>query len=145
MTFEYGGAPGFTSYTFAVYYKIAPTPLHFNASTAHPIIGTDGSIPESSPYITWTPVGGPQGTILVSCGSSTSLWTNRAGGALGSPWVRVPTPQGVAYTRHLRVLEGNPNALLVMGAGLLPPVNNTAVSVSMLDVLDTIGASSFGR
>lgn len=144
MTFEYGGAPGFVDYTFAVYYKIADSPLLFNASTAYPIVGTDGSVPQSSPYITWTPTGGPEGTILVSCGTSTSLWTNRAGGFLGSPWVRVNTPESTSYTRHLRVMSENPNALLIMGAGLLPPVNNTAVTVSMLNIEETIGATSLG-
>jgi len=145
MTFEYGGAPGFESYTFAVYYKIADSPLNFNNSIAHPIVGTDGSIPTSSPYLVWTPAGGPQGSLIVSSGSSTSLWVNRAGGALGSPWVRVSTPQSTAYTRHLRVLESNPNALLIMGAGLLPPANNTAITVSKTNILNTIGITSFGR
>lgn len=68
MTYEYGGGPlqNGTGYAFPVYYRINANPLDFDTAVGYPLIANNGIQPSSSPYVTWTPVGGPNGTIIVS-------------------------------------------------------------------------------
>lgn len=134
MTYEYGGGPTVsgTGYSFPVYYRINENPLHFNSSVGYPVVSNDGIQPVSSPYITWSPVGGVNGTIVVSSGTYSQVFTNQALGDV-SAWTTVPTPEGISYTRHLRVLC-NPDHLLIMGAGHLPPSTTNKVTASVIDL-----------
>lgn len=128
-TYEYGGAPGYVTYSFPAFYRISDSPLLFNEAPDHAIISY-GIHPQSSPYITWSSVGGPFGSIIVSCGTLQPLFVNRALGAVDE-WEIYDVPQPVAYTRSLRVFEQNPNYLLIMGAGLnlASPMKNVSCSV----------------
>ena len=129
MTYEFGGAP---EGAFAVYYRVSDSPLTFNEAEGLVIKATDGTVPFSSPYNVWTPVGGKNGTIVVNCGTLTEIFLNRDLGAPGSAWEKVQTPESVSYTRSLRVLE-DPSKLLIMGGGVLGGTNNS-VTVSVVDV-----------
>lgn len=73
MTFEYGGAP---NGNFAVWYKMAADPTMFGAATAYPIVGTDTYTPSSSPYLSWTPNGGPHGTAMITCLNDFNVYIN---------------------------------------------------------------------
>lgn len=137
MTYEYGGGPGSTSYWFPVYYRINKDPRKFNDSTGYPIV-VNGLQPTSSPYITWSAEGGPNGTIIVSCGTLSQIFTNQALGDINS-WKMWDTPQPVAYTRHLRVFSENQDHLLIMGAGHLPPSTTNNVSLSVVSLAKTMG------
>lgn len=128
MTYEFYGA---VEADFAVYYRINTDPLNFNASEGHVIQATDGTVPVSSPYNVWTPVGGPLGTIAVSCGTDTAVYLNHNLGAPGA-WTRVSTPEGVSYTRSLRVLPDQ-SEILIVGAGILNGPDNN-VTASVIDV-----------
>lgn len=139
MTYEYGGGPGFADYSFPVYYRISENPLKFNEATGYPIVAGDIH-PQSSPYITWSPVGGPFGSILVSCGTYEQIFVNQALGDVNE-WNAYEVPQGIAYTRHLRVFREDPNLLLIMGAGNLPPSTTNNVSLSVVDLEKTMNFS----
>jgi hypothetical protein len=131
MTYEYGGGPGFSGYSFPVYYRISESPLEFNFSTGYPVVA--GTVhPTSSPYIVWSPTGGENGTIIVSSGSYSEIFINKALGAVDQ-WTMVATPQPAAYTRHLRVMPQRDH-LLIMGAGHLPPSTTNNVSLSVISV-----------
>jgi len=133
MTYEYGGAPGFTDYSFPVYYRISNSPLTFNSSVGYPILPiNNGSEPFSSPYIVWSPAGGKNGTIAVSCGTLSTIFINKALGAIDQ-WVEYPTPAPVAYSRSLTVMN-NPEHLLIAGAGHLPPSTTNNVTVTVIDL-----------
>jgi hypothetical protein len=134
MTYEYGGGPGYSSYTFPVYYRIAADPRKFANATGQQIVGQPGDVkPEGSPYVTWSPVGGKDGSILVSSGTNQPIFVNRALGD-STKWEVFAVQQEIAYTRHLRVLRSDPNALLIMGAGHLPPSTTNNVSLSVVDL-----------
>jgi hypothetical protein len=128
MTYEFFGA---VEADFAVYYRISTDPLNFNASEGHVIQATDGTVPVSSPYNIWTPVGGPLGTIAVSCGTDSAIYLNHNMGAPGA-WTRVATPEGISYTRNLRVLP-NQEQILITGGGILNGPNNS-VTTSVVDI-----------
>jgi hypothetical protein len=131
MTYEYGSGPGFSGYSFPVYYRISDSPLEFNSSTGYHVVAGDVRS-TSSPYIVWLQAGGENGTITVSCGSLSEIFVNRALGAVDQ-WSIVATPQPAAYTRHLRVMPQR-NHLLIMRAGYLPPSTTNNVSLSVIDV-----------
>ncbi|KAH8595251.1 glycoside hydrolase family 93 protein [Bisporella sp. PMI_857] len=134
MTYEYGGGPhSGTNYAFPVFYRINSNPEDFLNSPGLPLIPTGGKQPEGSPYVTWSPIGGVNGTIIVSCGTRSEIFVNQALGDVNA-WKTVATPEGVSYTRHLRVLNSNPNHLLIMGAGKLPPSTTNRVTVSVIDI-----------
>ena len=131
MTYEFGGGPtadNSSTYLFPVYYRINANPLKFNESVGYPVISDDGTQPTGSPYITWSPVGGVNGTILVSSGCCSPVFTNQKLGDVNS-WVTWDTGAEISYTRSLRVLPDT-SELLIAGGGLLD-VNNTAVKVDI--------------
>jgi len=134
MTYEYGGAPGRAG--FPTYYRIADDPRQF-ASAAQHLLSAGGTVPTSSPYVVWSPVGGEQGTLIVSGYSHSQLFVNRALGAEGK-WEMFTVGEPGAYTRHLRVLKGDPNRLLIMGAGKLPPSTTNVVTMTIVDLKKTM-------
>ncbi|OAL57452.1 Oligoxyloglucan reducing end-specific cellobiohydrolase [Pyrenochaeta sp. DS3sAY3a] len=132
MAYEYGGGPAITtSYQFPVYYKIVSDPEKFGPATGISLKASDGTIPTGSPYLVWSPVGGKNGTIIVSAHSGTQVYINKGLGE--GPWTKVDTPEGSSYTRHLRVLN-DPTKLLIMGGGQLPPSTTNKVTVSVMDI-----------
>ncbi|KAK3050278.1 hypothetical protein LTR09_008427 [Extremus antarcticus] len=88
---------------------------------------------ESSPYNVWTPAGGKHGTIVANCGTLSEVFINEK---LGAPdaWVKVPTPEGISYTRTLLVLP-DPSEILITGAGELGGEENR-VTTSSIDLDD---------
>lgn len=70
----------------------------------------------------------------MSTGTHSEVFVNTELGAPGA-WEKVATPEGISYSRHLRVLRQNENHLLIMGAGILPPTNGTnTVTVSVVKI-----------
>ena len=132
MTYEFYGAP---EADFAVYYRMSDDPLNFNAAAGQVVRASDGVVPTSSPYVIWSPVGGPNGTIVVSSGNDEAIFLNRELGQSGA-WTRVDTPAGMSYTRSLRVLPAEQD-ILIVGGGVLSGSNNS-VQVTVVDItLDT--------
>jgi hypothetical protein len=132
MTYEYGGGPGGGSgYQFPVHFKIVADPEKFGPATGIQLKATDGTVPTGSPYVVWTPVGGANGTIIVSAHSNSEVFVNTKLGE--GAWKKVATPEGNAYTRHLRVLKDT-TKLLIMGGGQLPPSTTNKISVTVMDI-----------
>ncbi|GAB7341087.1 hypothetical protein MBLNU457_7402t1 [Dothideomycetes sp. NU457] len=129
MTYEFYGAP---QAAFAVYYRVSDSPLTFDEAEGHVVESPDGTVPVSSPYNVWTPVGGPNGTIVVSCGTLSQIFLNTELGAVGSTWTKVDTPEGTSYSRSLRVLD-DPRMVLIAGGGVLGGANNS-VTASVVDI-----------
>lgn len=132
MAYEYGGGPtNSNSYQFPVHYKIVSDPEKFGPATGIRLQSTDGTIPTGSPYVVWSPVGGKNGTIIISAHSGGQIYINKGLG--DGPWVKVETPEKSHYTRHLRVLN-DPTKLLIMGGGQLPPSTTNKVQLSVMDI-----------
>ena len=140
LTYEYGiGRNNRTALgaDFPVTYRFANDPLSFINSTAYQIVAADirGRYhqPNSAPYVTWSPVGGPDGTIIVSDGAIGGVFTNTFS---GDPykWEYHPTPAPVGYGRALNVLPDHPDHLMVFTGG---PYNNpgrTPFTVSIVNI-----------
>lgn len=135
MAYEWGRTDPITgSYGFPVTYRINSNPLKFNESEGTIITAKNtGTVPNGSPYIVWSPVGGENGTLVVSSGGSSTVFTNTALGDAGE-WYERTTPAPVSYTRHLRVFEEDQDKLLIIGGGKLPPSTTNTVSYSIVSI-----------
>ncbi|KAF2432826.1 BNR/Asp-box repeat protein [Tothia fuscella] len=130
LTYEYCGAP---QGGCPVYYRLSADPLKFQSAQAHQLkTPAGGNGLSGSPYVVWTPAGGPNGTIVVSSGGHPEVFLNRNLGAPGSEWKKVPTGAQRSYTRSLMVMT-DPKNILIVGAGLLNGANNK-VTAATIDV-----------
>ena len=137
MTYENGGGPvdGVlpVNYTFPVFYKISSAPTKFGDVIGQPIVTNDAvrTVPVSSPYIIWDQ---DEGFIIVSCGTLSDVFINKAEGDVGG-WESRSTGERVSYTRSLRMIHDKKwgEGLLIAGGGKLPPSNNNSVAVGVVD------------
>lgn len=128
LTYEFYGA---VEEAFAVYYRLSTDPLDFDSQPGRLIRATDDSFPVGSPYNVWTPAGGENGTIVVSCGGAEELWISKD---LAETWERVDTVEKTSYTRSLLVEQQDPSAILIVGAGVLNGEdNNVTASTWMVE------------
>ena len=131
--YEYGGTTITPNYRFPIYYRIATDPRRFSEAPEFYINATNTDIlPNNSPFVVWSPIGGKDGSIIVSSNLK-YVYINRH---LGDPdaWVAYDVPEEGAYTRTLRVMEEDPDYMLIMGAGVLPPSATNKVTVSMVQL-----------
>jgi hypothetical protein len=127
LTYEWCNAP---QGGCPVHYRIASNPLKFNSAPDVQLISQDGTKPNGSPYVVWTPAGGPRGTIVASSGGRSEVFINRNLAAPGTPWIKVSTPSSTQYTRSLLVMA-DPKYILIVGGGVLDGKNNTITAVSI--------------
>ena len=125
---------------YPVYYRLAKSPLDFRLSEGLPIVIDDKIAPNASPYVVWSAVGGPNGTIVVSDADNKVVYTNRAGGAVDK-WELHDTPAGATYSRSIHILNKHQDSLLLFGgetfddAGLHLLTPFTATVVSLTDIV----------
>lgn len=131
--YEYGGEPSRDSYWFPVYYRLSTDPLAFNDAAHHRLTpsNANGSTPAGSPFVVWSPWGGENGTIVVSSGGASQIFTNQKLGAEDA-WLQWDVPQPTAYTRSLLVFREDPDLLAIIGGGVLPPSTTNEVSLSVV-------------
>ncbi|GAM82054.1 hypothetical protein ANO11243_000330 [Dothideomycetidae sp. 11243] len=133
LTYEFYGA---AEAAFAVYFRLSNSPLTFNNAPGWVVRSTDNTVPTSSPYNVWTPAGGPNGTIIVSCGSLSEIFINTDLGALYTPWTKVQVPAAQSYSRSLRILHDT-SELLIVGGGVISGTKNS-VQATLVEV-PTVG------
>ncbi len=129
MTYEFWGAP---EGGFAVYYKISSDPEAFGSATGIALKATDGTQPKSSPYITWLPTGGANGTLVVSANSSDDLFLNTQNGAANT-WTRIASTVPGGYSRGLLPLADG-HSLLVLSGGHLTSTGLNPVTYGTIDL-----------
>jgi len=129
-TYEFFGAP---EIAFAAYYKIAHDPLSFGSVVGQAVVATDHFVPSSSPYNTWTPKGGRNGTLIMNAASSNDLFINTNLG-LG-PWTRLSSPSPASYTRSLRVTPWDESQILIVGGG---PITGDGSTNEVTDTVQTV-------
>ncbi|WP_060888033.1 RICIN domain-containing protein [Streptomyces caniscabiei] len=135
MTYEYGGAP---EKNFATYYKISADPEAFNSVPGRVLRSTDGYVPCCTPYITWLPTGGPNGTLAVASGSTGDLFLNTQNGD-SNAWTRIQSNVAAGYSRGLLPLSDG-HSLMVFSGG----PNGSSVNPVTFSTIDLGGGISDG-
>ncbi len=134
--FPKGNSSSYGSH-YPVYYRLADSPLDFRLSEGLPIIVNNTKAPNASPYVVWSPAGGPNGTIVVSDADTSPVYTNRRGGAVDA-WEEHAVPVGATYSRAIHIIGRNPDSLMIFGGetfddvmegGLKTPFTATVVSL----------------
>ncbi|KXX80384.1 Vacuolar protein sorting/targeting protein 10 [Madurella mycetomatis] len=143
LVYEYPGTPDLNatggeqwSNTFPVYYRFANSPFEFDNDRGIPIV-VKGVQPGSSPYVVWTPVGGVNGTIIVSDNDHSDVFTNSFGG-MPDQWEAHATPQMNAYSRALLVPRERPKQLVILGAARYSRAVHRPLSLSVVDVKELL-------
>ncbi|KAF2187574.1 glycoside hydrolase family 93 protein [Zopfia rhizophila CBS 207.26] len=90
-----------STYTHPVYHKFVANPENAVTEPIRELSVDMGVRPSSAPYITWTSIKGNVGTIVVSAGTSNSIFINRTLGEGG--WQEVKTMAGRAYSREAKI------------------------------------------
>ncbi|KAK4613480.1 hypothetical protein CLAFUW4_08871 [Fulvia fulva] len=127
LTYEFYGA---VEEAFAVYYRLSSDPTKFDEAGYGALITTaEGKYPVGSPYNVWTPAGGRDGTIVVTCGTDEGVWVSRD---LTESWTYEMTMEKTSYTRSLLV-EQDQKTILIVGGGILGGTDNN-VTASTIDV-----------
>ncbi|MGQ4390059.1 RICIN domain-containing protein [Streptomyces sp. SAS_270] len=129
LSYEYGGAP---EGNFSVYYKMSSDPEAFGSATGIPLRTTDGVVPQSAPYMTWLPTGGPAGTLVVSANSADDLFINTQNGAANT-WTRINAGVAGGYSRGMTPLTDG-HSLLVLSAGRGGSNLSNPVTYSTIDL-----------
>jgi len=111
--FPVGNSSSYGS-NYPVYYVMADSPLEFGKNKGRPIVISNTSVPNASPYVVWSPIGGPNGTIVVSDADRRQVYTNSYGGAVDK-WEAHITPAGAVYSRAIQIFKKRPDHLLIYG------------------------------
>ncbi|KFY39502.1 hypothetical protein V494_03935 [Pseudogymnoascus sp. VKM F-4513 (FW-928)] len=136
---EYAGGINWFGNQYPIYYKIANNPFDFRYADGFPLIASD-STGNGSPYVVWSPVGGGNGTLIVSDADTQAVWTNQE---VGRPdkWVKRQQPGKSAYSRSLQVSRENPDHLFIFSGATYddsedgPPVPYVVTKLSITKLL----------
>lgn len=113
---EYPGGYSMGLANYPVFYHIAKSPLEFyNDDAAGKPIIANGFQPSASPYVVWSPVGGVNGTIVVSDADHYGVFTNTMLGA-EDQWRYHHTEHMPSYSRALAVWRNQPEKLAIIDA-----------------------------
>lgn len=126
---------------YPVYYRLADNPLDFRLSEGIPIIINNTTAPNASPYVVWSPVGGPNGTIVVSDADRSQVYTNRFGGD-ADRWEEHATPAPATYSRAIHVLRRHPDNLMIFGGETFDNMRlglRTPFTATVLSLKETLG------
>ena len=127
---------------FPVNYRLASDPRKFDLAAPKNIEATNWNRtsnrtlePGSAPYVVWSPVGGVNGTIVVTDANHGNLFINRFGGD-EKRWEARRVVQPGAYARALHVMKDRPDHLVIVGAGPYrnQPKNKIPLSVSVVNL-----------
>ncbi|KAF2014678.1 glycoside hydrolase family 93 protein [Aaosphaeria arxii CBS 175.79] len=99
---------------YPVYYVMADSPLEFAKEQGRPIVINNVTAPNASPYVAWSSLGGPNGTIVVSDADRAQVYTNSFGGDIDK-WEEHGTPAGAVYSRAIQISKMYPNRLSIYG------------------------------
>ncbi|KAJ4349677.1 uncharacterized protein N0V89_008294 [Didymosphaeria variabile] len=102
IAFQYGSLdPKTNTATYPIYYKITPNPQKAASDRTREVRVDTGLVPNGVPSVTWTPLGGANGTIVLSDSRSKSVFVNQALGE--GEWRELKTTAGRAYGREVTV------------------------------------------
>jgi hypothetical protein len=125
---------------YPVYYVLADNPLEFDSSEGIGIVVDGKYAPNASPDVVWSPIGGVNGTIVVSDADAQGVFTNTAGGD-PDKWEYHDTPAGAVYSRSILITKRYPDHLFIYGGNTFNGRrDNTPFSATVLSLTEVLKA-----
>ncbi|CAO2647579.1 Nn.00g085010.m01.CDS01 [Neocucurbitaria sp. VM-36] len=122
----------------SLYFKLTQTPENVAAERVHEITTSTGTRLQGAPYVTWSPVGGANGTIVLSDSTSNSVFVNQALGE--GAWKEVKTTAGRAYAREVRAVPNDQSKLRIAG-GSENAERSSDILITIMDLEKALAAS----
>ncbi|KAK3214577.1 hypothetical protein GRF29_19g626999 [Pseudopithomyces chartarum] len=126
------------NYTYPIYYKITTNLRNAAKDRTREFRVDTGAVPSGSPSVTWSPLGGSNGTIVLSDSKSGSVFVNQALGE--GEWWELPTTAGRALGREVAIPANDQTKLRFVGG--TDPLGKGAsqVLVTVMNLKKAIGA-----
>jgi hypothetical protein len=122
---------------YPVHYRLADKPTEFDAAEPLPIVIDGNFAPNASPYVVWSPHGGPNGTIIVSDADNSEVYSNRRGGDPDA-WEKHYSGQPAGYSRALHVFEKHPDRLAVIGGATFDAGGQDSLTLTVLNLKEML-------
>ncbi|KAF1850269.1 glycoside hydrolase family 93 protein [Cucurbitaria berberidis CBS 394.84] len=120
-----------------VYFKLTNTPENVGTEHKRQITTTTGTRLQGAPYATWSPVGGANGTIVLSDSTSNSIYINQALGE--GLWKEIQTTAGRAYAREVRSVPNDKSKLRIAG-GSENDARSSDILITIIDLEKALAA-----
>ncbi|ORY04667.1 hypothetical protein BCR34DRAFT_491366 [Clohesyomyces aquaticus] len=145
VSFEYAmlnGTNTTTDYIFPVHIRIADDPEKFDGSPSIPVKSPGAPTrPDAAPYVVWSPVGGENGTLVLSDNDNSVVFINQKLG-LGE-WQWLETGASNAYSRELRIPKDDTSKLWITAGGRYGAKAPTKVEITILDLEEALEKKNF--
>ncbi|KAF2679768.1 glycoside hydrolase family 93 protein [Lentithecium fluviatile CBS 122367] len=125
------------TYTNPVFYKISSSPENFGTAASREIRTDTGIIPQGAPFVTWSALGGPNGTVVLTDSRTASIFINRARGE--GTWAEVATTAGRAEGREVKVPDDDGTKLRLAGGSEVGQQKPSQILLTMMDLAKAIG------
>lgn len=120
---------GYPNQPYGVRYKFSTDPENFGTGEGTYVTVGGTVFSGGTPYVSWLPTGGPQGTIVLSANYQDQLVTNTQGGATGA-WQVVSSPVAQGYSRSMLPLsDGHRMLIITAGNNDNPGYNKVTAAV----------------
>lgn len=93
------------TYTDPIFYKVASSPENLGAAVTREARTNTGVTPQGASFVTWSSLGGANGTVVLSDSRTSSLFINEAYG--DGVWTEIPSTAGRAVGREVRIRKCN--------------------------------------
>ncbi|KAF1953032.1 hypothetical protein CC80DRAFT_494921 [Byssothecium circinans] len=114
-----------------VTYKIASNPKNAGGAPSLQITTDTGVVPAGAPSVMWSPLGGVNGTVVLSDSKSNSVFVNQALGQ--GVWEEVPTSVGRGAGREVKVPDNDLTRLRITSGAEEGKITPGQVLLSILD------------
>ncbi|KAF2258222.1 hypothetical protein CC78DRAFT_563126 [Lojkania enalia] len=140
LTFEYAQVDPHGTYHYPIYYKVSSDPENFASESARRLVVDTGTQPNGGPYVTWSPLGGTDGIIVVSDSDSNAVFVNMNLGE--GNWTEVRTTAGRAYSREVRIPDKDTTKLRIAGGAEYGQDTPSQILLTVMDLQKALEISA---
>ncbi|KAJ4377762.1 hypothetical protein N0V83_000592 [Neocucurbitaria cava] len=138
IAFELIQSSNSSSEKSSTYFKLTSTPENVGTERMQEVTTSTGRKSQGASYVTWSPVGGANGTIVLSDSVSNSVFVNQALGE--GVWREIKTTAGRAYGREVRVVPDDQSKLR-FATGAEDAETSSDILVTVMDLGKALAAA----
>ncbi|KAF9729930.1 BNR/Asp-box repeat protein [Paraphaeosphaeria minitans] len=139
IAFQYGLRDANAStYTYPIYYKITSNPQKAASDHTREVRVDTSLVLSGVPSVTWAPLGGANGTIVLSDSKSNSVFVNQYLGE--GEWWELNTTAGRAFGREVTVPPNDQTKLRFAGGAEWAGSSTSQILITVMDLQKALGA-----